>query len=232
MRMITGALIGAMMLVPGLAAAQSRPVVVELFTSQGCSACPPADRFLAQLADRDDVIALALHVDYWDYLGWTDTFASPAFSKRQKDYGRAAGARSVYTPQMIVGGVDPVVGTRPMEVADLLRAHSASPAAVTIKLDRTGADVMISAVASPPLAAPAEVQVVRYTPRTSVQIKRGENTGKTVVYANIVTEWRVIGTWDGQTPLSVSSAAKGTDPVVVIVQTAGHGPILGAARLR
>jgi hypothetical protein len=232
MRNITGALIGAMMLFPGLATAQSHPVVVELFTSQGCSSCPPADKFLAQIADRDDVIALALHVDYWDYLGWTDVFAQPAFSKRQKDYGRAAGARSVYTPQMIVGGVDPVVGTRPMEVADLLRAHSARPEQVTVKLVRSGGTVMINAVASPPLTSAAEVQVVRYTPRTTVQIKRGENVGKTVVYANIVTKWDVVGTWDGKSPLSLSSATAGNDPVVVIVQTAGHGPILGAARLR
>jgi hypothetical protein len=232
MRNLTGALIGAMMFLPGLAVAQSHPVVVELFTSQGCSSCPPADKFLARIADRDDVIALALHVDYWDYLGWADAFASPAFTKRQKDYGHAAGARSVYTPQMIVGGVDPVVGTRPMEVADLLRAHSARPEQVTIKLVRNGGNVMISAIASPPLTAAADVQVVRYTPRSTVEIKHGENAGKTVIYANIVTKWDVVGTWDGDSPLTMSSVTEGSDPVVVIVQASGHGPILGAARLR
>ena len=102
----------------GAAAAADRPVVVELYTSQGCSSCPPADAILAELADREDVIALAFHVDYWDYIGWKDIFADPANTLRQRNYARVAGARSVYTPQMIVDGQDHVVGTKPMKLAE------------------------------------------------------------------------------------------------------------------
>lgn len=105
-------------------AAQDNPVVVELYTSQGCSSCPPADEYFHKsLAHRDDLIALSLHVDYWDYLGWKDHLASPEYSKRQRNYARAAGHRSVYTPQMIIGGVDHVVGNHPSEVKDKIADH-------------------------------------------------------------------------------------------------------------
>ncbi|MFV2038375.1 MAG: DUF1223 domain-containing protein, partial [Paracoccaceae bacterium] len=100
--------------------AQSNAVLVELYTSQGCSSCPPADELLKKLDKRDNVIALALHVDYWDYLGWKDEFANPEFTKRQKSYAYMAGVRTVYTPQMVIGGVAPVVGHQEMEVADLI----------------------------------------------------------------------------------------------------------------
>jgi hypothetical protein len=102
------------------------PVVVELFTSQGCSACPPADMMMADLAARDDVIALSLHVDYWNYLGWEDTFSQAVFTERQYGYGRAAGSTVVYTPQIIVGGQDRVMGARAMELADRIAAHRAA----------------------------------------------------------------------------------------------------------
>ena len=104
---------------------QDRPVVVvELFTSQGCSSCPPADALLERLSGRNDVIALSLHVDYWDYIGWKDKFASLAHTKRQQAYARAGGRRSVYTPQMIVNGLDDVAGTAPMDVVDMIDRHS------------------------------------------------------------------------------------------------------------
>ena len=98
------------------------PTVVELFTSQGCSSCPPADALLKKLDERAGVIALALHVDYWDYIGWKDSFGDPAHAKRQRSYAYFAGSRTIYTPQMIVGGTAAVVGSRPMEVADLINA--------------------------------------------------------------------------------------------------------------
>ena len=118
MRALCAAALSIMSLgLPG--AAQDSPVVVELFTSQGCAACPPADALLGELARHEDVIALALHVDYWDYIGWEDVFARPEFTQRQHAYGHAAGSTVVYTPQMIVGGQERVVGVRPMAVADL-----------------------------------------------------------------------------------------------------------------
>ncbi|HHB81142.1 MAG TPA: DUF1223 domain-containing protein, partial [Aliiroseovarius sp.] len=115
----------------GQARAQERPlVVVELFTSQGCSSCPPADALLARLAQRDDVLALSMHVDYWDYIGWPDTFAQPKNTERQKAYAHAAGMRSIYTPQMIIAGKDHVIGSKPMDVVDYIEMSRAAPARV------------------------------------------------------------------------------------------------------
>ncbi len=216
------------------AAAQETPapVVVELFTSQGCSSCPPADAVLAELAPRDDVIALALHVDYWDYIGWKDSFAAPAFTKRQKAYARAAGSRTIYTPQMIVAGHDRLTGLKPMHLADLIRAHGAQPARVRLQLARAGGMVEITAEARPALPGPAVVQLVRYLPERQVEILRGENAGRRLTYANIVTSWTVLRDWDGQGVLKIAAPAPGDEPVVVIVQQAGPGAILAAARLR
>lgn len=238
MRRIGGWLLAVWIVVAGAssAAAGDQPVVVELFTSQGCSSCPPADAFLADMAERDDVIALALHVDYWDYIGWKDSFAQPAFTKRQKGYAYAAGHHSVYTPQMIVGGVDHVMGTRPMAVIDLIRAHAEAPREVSLDLERAvGAKVSIELEALAPVGV-AQVHLVRYRPRATVKITRGENAGRTLDYSNIVTQWTVLARWDGQTPLRLLADAPGQQPVVVLVQDAGdgddQGAVLAAARLR
>lgn len=214
------------------AEADDHPVVIELFTSQGCSSCPPADALLRELADRDDVIALALHVDYWDYIGWKDSFAQPAFTQRQKQYARAAGHRTIFTPQMIVGGADHVVGSKPMKLAELIQTHSDVPEAVEITLERQGQEVVIWAEAVAAVPREMLVQLVRYRPSAEVDITRGENAGHTFTYANIVTEWHALARWDGREPLRMTVAAPGDAPVVALVQTAGHGAILGSARLR
>ncbi|MHC0053145.1 DUF1223 domain-containing protein [Actibacterium sp. D379-3] len=208
------------------------PVVVELFTSQGCSSCPPADELLAELARRDDVIALALHVDYWDYIGWKDQFADPSFTDRQKAYARAVGSRSIYTPQMVIGGAEHVVGHRPMELAELIQTHRAQPAPVTLTLVRDGARLRVTASALRPLPRGMVLQLVRYIPEQTVQITRGENAGRTIRYSNIVTGWNPVAKWDGRAPLSLSFDLTGDAPVVAILQEQGHGPILAAARLR
>ena len=205
-------------------------VVVELFTSQGCSSCPPADRILGELAEQDDVIALAYHVDYWDYLGWKDEFASPAFTNRQRAYARAMGERSIYTPQMIVGGRDGVVGSKAMKVSSLVRAHmdAAQPARVTIQ--RQGDRIVVGASAGGRMPR-AVVQLVTYTPKATVAIKRGENAGRTITYHNVVRQVVLLGKWDGSGEFSASSLVPTGVPCVVLVQAEGHGVILGAARL-
>ena len=128
--------------------AQDRPVLVELFTSQGCSSCPPADAFLHELAKRDDVIALALHVDYWDYIGWKDSFAKPEYTARQRAYAKVSNRRMVYTPQMIINGTDHVVGTRPMDVKDLIKKHRGDVAQVTLTAQGHQGKLKISASAA------------------------------------------------------------------------------------
>lgn len=218
-------------------AAADGPVVVELYTSQGCSSCPPADAMLHRLVQRPDVIALALHVDYWDYIGWEDIFGKPAHTARQQGYARVAQARSIYTPQMVIAGRDHVVGAKAMEVADLIQAHRATQTGVTIELERTGNRLQINGETQRSLPAGTLVQVVRYIPSQVVNITRGENAGAEFEYTNIVTDWDVAGEWSGAGDLDLSVPVGGTAPVVVIVQqpgaeAAGPGAIMAAAVLR
>jgi hypothetical protein len=219
-------------LASGVALADDHPVLVELYTSQGCSSCPPADAFLGTLADRDDVVALALHVDYWDYIGWKDAFAQPKFTQRQKAYAVSAGRRSVYTPQMIVGGQEHVVGNHPMDVNELIKKHAAKRELVSVELEREGNRLLIEAEAERPFRETLLVQMVRYRPADQVKIRRGENAGRTIKYSNIVTDWKLLGEWDTRQPLKTAGKITGDAPVVVIVQRHGPGEVLATARLR
>jgi hypothetical protein len=228
---IRGWLAGAMLslgLAGGVAAGEG-PVVVELYTSQGCSSCPPADALLVELAKRDDVLPLALHVDYWDYIGWADSFADPAFTRRQKAYARAAGTRTIYTPQMVVGGIDHLIGTRAMELGELIEAHQEEPARVVLDVARASAQLTVHAEARGALPGVVVVQLVRFRPEERVAIGRGENAGRTITYVNIVTDWQVIGRWSGAAPLALTADAPGPDRVAVILQREGPGAILAAA---
>ncbi|MCU9848756.1 DUF1223 domain-containing protein [Defluviimonas sp. WL0024] len=235
MRRIIGAALGCWLGVMGAAIAEEKdtePVLVELYTSQGCSSCPPADAILAGLSARDDVIALALHVDYWDYIGWKDHFASPRYSDRQRAYARVAGVGTVYTPQMIVAGRDHLIGVRPAQLEDLIRRFRAQPSPVALDLARTGGKVRVRAEARAPLRHGAFVQLVRYTPSERVEISHGENAGRTIDYANIVTDWKKVADWDGAQALTLDLAAPGDEAVVVIIQEPGPGPVLAARQLR
>lgn len=206
--------------------------VVELYTSQGCSSCPPADEYLRRLAEEPGVIALALHVDYWDYIGWTDKFGNQKFTQRQKAYAHAEGANAIYTPQMIVSGVDRVEGTDPARVEDAIRRHQAAAKGVALRLVRHGGQVAILAEADPGLEAPLHVQLVRYHPSATVEIEYGENAGRVQDYANVVTAWSSLGQWDGKEALNLSAPIPGEDPVVVILQADGPGKIFAAAVLK
>lgn len=246
MRLVSLAVLGlwacvaGTVLAPGAALSQARsahvegrgPVVLELYTSQGCSSCPPADRILTDLAKRSDVIALALHVDYWDYIGWKDDFADPDYSERQRDYARAAGARTVYTPQMIVAGRDHLMGTRPAEIERMIRQHAATQIPLSLDLERSGAKLSVAARAPKGLARPLVVQLVRYAPARQVRIERGENAGRTITYSNIVTDWRQVAVWDGRAALRLALDLPGSEPAVVILQEPGPGAIVAAAALR
>ena len=207
-------------------------VVVELFTSQGCAACPPADEMVAELATHDDVLALSLHVDYWNYLGWADTFSHSAFTERQYAYGHAAGSTMVYTPQLIVGGIDPVMGARAMEVVDLIAAHRNAPRPVTFEVQPAASGVIVSAVWVGDSAAPEMmVQLVRYSAHEVVDITRGENAGRVAEYHNVARQWQVISEWSGRNTFAAEIPLDPNLEEAIIVQVAGHGPILGAARL-
>lgn len=213
----------------GAAFAQQNPVVVELFTSQGCSSCPPADAMMHDLVARDDVIALAFHVDYWDYIGWRDSFGSPENSARQNGYAMAAGSRTIYTPQFVIAGQDYVTGARGMELADQIAAHRGAQTGVSVTLVRDGAELSVALTAEAPAAM--IVQLVRFVPAESVEILRGENAGQTLTYANTVRALDVIARWDGTAPLNLSVEMAGEMPAVVLVQAEEFGPILAAAQV-
>ncbi len=231
MRQIITALSLAGLLVSGTARAEV-PVVVELFTSQGCSSCPPADKMLQDLSQRDDVIALGLHVDYWDYIGWADSFAQPKFTERQRAYARAVGDRMVYTPQFVVSGHERIVGAKPMKVMDAILEGAEMPAAVALDIERDGDDLRIRATAETQPDKPLSVQLVRYRPEALVTVENGENAGHRLSYANIVTSWDQIAEWNGDEALDLKTPFDGDEPAVVILQDEGPGIIRAAAQLR
>ena len=238
MRQIVKASLGVWLAVTGAAAlAQdagvgTRAVVVELYTSQGCSSCPPADEVLAVMAADPRVIPLALHVDYWDYLGWEDKFANPRFTARQKAYAKSAGERMIYTPQMIVNGVDRIVGSRTTEIAAAVKAHAALPQNVILLVRREGGLLLIRAEAVTPQDRAMRIDLVRYRPQEKVKIERGENAGLTMTYTNIVTAWERLADWRGAAPIELRVPFEGTAPAVVLVQGEGPSEIVAAAALR
>lgn len=230
MRRFIGWLVAVWALSASVAQAES-PVVVELFTSQGCSSCPPADALLGDLANRDDVIALGLHVDYWDYIGWKDHFADPSYSARQRAYARAAQQHSVYTPEIVVGGKDHLVGSKGMRLAELIQRHKALPSLVDVELSRNSAEIDIS-VDAQRAAGEAEVLLAVFQPHAAIDIHRGENAGRRLEYHNIVRELVRLGTWDGRTPFRTRARVPDGFHVAVLVQRPNAGPIIGAAQLR
>jgi len=174
--------------------------IVELFTSQGCSSCPPADALLSEIGARQDVIALAYHVDYWDYIGWQDTFGSAAFSQYQRDYAAARGEARIYTPQLMVNGTSDVVGSRRDEIDAAL-----STASLPIPLTLSEDDGMLAISADGNAAFPsARLWLVTYKDHASVEVERGENRDRLLDYSNIVTDRHIIGMWDHESGVSVT----------------------------
>lgn len=207
--------------------------VVELFTSQGCSSCPPADALLTSLADQGDVLALAYHVDYWDYAGWKDTFGAADYSDRQRAYAQSWGSSRIYTPQMVVNGTKGVVGSRR---PDVYRAIDRAQLPLHIDVTEVG-DMLRIAIPADTTLKDAVVWLVTYSDRADVTIERGNNAGKTMVYTQIVTGRQVLGLWECATgadiklPIPEVLADKSTG-IAVIVQQENDGlpgPILGAA---
>ncbi|MBW7921971.1 MAG: DUF1223 domain-containing protein [Rubellimicrobium sp.] len=207
-------------------------VVVELFTSQGCASCPPADAILRELTRIEGVLPLALHVDYWDYIGWQDTFGSPLFTARQQAYARAAGERMVYTPQMIIAGRERVLGNDPVAIMALIGAHAMRPAPVALEVQRAGDALHIAARSPLPFLRPVAVHLVQFVPEARVAIPLGENAGHVFDYVNVVTGWQTLGEWDGSAPLALDVNGTGDGPAAVILQEPGPGAILAAAELR
>jgi hypothetical protein len=214
---------------------RATPVVVELFTSQGCSSCPPADALLGELTKRPNIVALAFHVDYWDYIGWKDPFASPQFTQRQRDYSHALGLHMVYTPQMVIDGRIDAVGSDRTAVEQAIAASTKqAKLAVAIRGDRASGYRVSVPPARTDLAGPATVWLVLYDREHVTPVKRGENAGATLRNYNVVRAWRRLGEWTGtalELPVDIESAAMVAGGYAVIIQADPVGPVLGAVVL-
>ena len=218
---------GLVAFTPALALAAERPVVVELFTSQGCSSCPPANAFLNELSKQpSDVLALAFHVTYWDYLGWKDPFSLPVATDRQAQYGRRFGDGS-YTPEIMVDGAAGLVGSYRDEVnSAIARARAQSVTAAEISLVARDGKASIDIGAG---KGAARVMLVGFDREHVTAIGRGENRGRTMAEANIVRSFRPIGQWNGA-PVHIEQPLPDGEQVAVILQSA-DGHIVGASRV-
>ena len=215
------------------------PVVVELFTSQGCSSCPPADALLGDLSKRSDVLALGFHVDYWDYIGWKDPYASKLATKRQKQYAESFKLSFVYTPQMVVNGAAESVGSDRSSVeAAVEKAKTRAGAHPPLVLERRPDGGLLVHVGAAEAKRPATVWLACFDRQRSTAVPRGENAGSTLTNYHIVRHFESLGTWKGQAvdfslgpDVVAEYAGRSDQDIAVLVQTEGVGPILAAERL-
>lgn len=226
----------AMLASTALAAEQN--IVIELFTSQGCSSCPAADRVISELSHENRVIALSLPVDYWDYLGWRDTLAKPAHSRRQDGYKEAFGERSIYTPQAVINGTSQAVGSdrSAIESAAKTIVGRTDKTAVPVRVTKNGSTLDVDVGSG--TGAPAAIWLLTVSKSTPVAIGRGENRGKTVTYTNVVRSWKRIGDWTGaalKNSIPIADVDTDESDAVVVLLQAGSiekpAPIRGAAFL-
>ncbi|HXT06361.1 MAG TPA: DUF1223 domain-containing protein [Roseiarcus sp.] len=216
----------ALLAAPALAADAGRPAVIELFQSQGCSSCPPANAALVRYADRADWLALTFAVTYWDRLGWRDTFGRPEFTQRQYAYARSLGEASVYTPEVVVNGRAAGVGDDVAEVEALATKADRGASGPSVTLG--GGSVAIGAGSAP--GGAADVWLALYDPRVlEVAVGRGENAGRTLPHRNVVKRLLRVGTWDGAAETLALPPAGGLARAV-LVQKRGAGAIIAAGR--
>ena len=218
-------IISAALALAGTASAKT-PVLVELFTSQGCSACLDANAYASALASRDDVLPLTYSVDYQDYLGWRDTFAKPAFSERQKAYARRLTGKALYTPQLVIDGRAQVSGARQGKIERLID-DAANDVAGGPSLRRQGKDRIAIGAGRAPKGG-AEVWLIRYDPRSrEVEVGKGENKGKVIAYRNVVRELVRLGAWTGKARvLKLPDDRDEGLRSAIVVQQAGGGRVL------
>jgi hypothetical protein len=229
--------IGMLSAFADVAAAEPR-AVLELFTSQGCSSCPSADRLVGELAGDRTLVTMSLPIDYWDYLGWRDTLARPRHTARQRGYASVRGDRKVYTPQVVVNGVAHVVGSDRNAIEEAIaRAHGQGTAlSIPIRLTVEDSQLTVDIQPRKETEAAAEVWLLTMAKAIPVAIKRGENRGRTVTYNNVVRRWVKLGVWNGgQQNWKIPNTefySEEVDQVAVFVQAGGvenPGPMLGAA---
>lgn len=213
---------------------EQRLIVIELFTSQGCASCPPADAVLAELSREPLLMTLTWAVDYWDYLGWEDTLARPEHTERQRAYGRSLGLSGVYTPQAVVDGRVQLIGSKRDELQAVIERRRESAAAPVMRIDQTADGVMVELVAGA-VTGPATLWLIGFDPEHAVEIVQGENSGRTVTYHNVVRSHQRLAKWQGDaltlrlTPEDLARSAGKAH--AVILQEGTSGPILDARRI-
>ena len=220
------AFFAAILATPAIAADAQHPTVIELFQSQGCSSCPPANANVNALAQRPDVLALSFAVTYWDGLGWKDSFAQPQFTQRQWDYARGFGNAQVWTPQVVINGRANITGTQAAPLLALIDRNDRGNGGPALTLGGTAVDI------SGATAKPADLWLVRYDPQSiAVPIKAGENSGKTLPHRNIVREFIRIGQWTGgNARFTLPAATRPGLATAVLVQAGPGGAIIAATR--
>ncbi len=213
------------------------PIVVELFTSQGCSSCPPADELLGELTQNPDIITLSLNVDYWDYLGWRDTLGSPRHTKRQQAYAANLGSRQIYTPQMMINGHLDVVGSRRKKVFETLEKASTPGPRIPMTIAESDREIIIT-VAEGPMpdqVKKATVWVFVTSPKVLVPVERGENRGKNITYHNVVRQMIPAGMWEGKalriTLPKDGLGLEGERDCIALLQKGTVGKVIGAVRV-
>jgi hypothetical protein len=233
-------ILGVLCVAPALAqtAAPAKPrAVLELFTSQGCSSCPPADRLFSELAKDPSLIVLTLPVDYWDYLGWKDTLGDASFSYRQKTYAAMRSDRQVYTPQAVINGVSHAVGSQRSSIdSEILKTRDhAGTLSVDVAVEKTSAGLRVRIGGAP--GGDGHIWVMPIVRSREVQIGRGENSGRTVSYSNVVRRVTRVGGWKGEAmtmDIPASSMTPDAEGVVVLLQSGTDkksSQVLGAGRL-
>jgi len=231
------AVIASSLLASAAAIAQPR-AVIELFTSQGCSSCPPADKLAGELARDPAFVVLSLAIDYWDYLGWKDNNALPGHGNRQRAYAHVRGDREVYTPQVVVNGVAHVIGSDRAAIDGAIAQTRKQPGtmSVPVTLAVAGDQVTVTVPAAKGEHANGVIWLCPVSAKVPVAINRGENSGHTITYHNVVRRWVRLGDWTGSArtftvPLR-EIAGEGIDSMAVLVQAGSKenpGPMLGAA---
>ena len=234
MKRFSGPLLALAILVsPAALAGQTPKAVFELYTSQGCSSCPPADARLTALSRDPGVVALTLHVDYWDYLGWKDTLAKPHFSERQRAYAQGRGDRGVYTPQIVINGEFACAGSDDKDFDRALRTASRDKPGLPVPIAVTRDGSMISVEITDDVGGSGELWLLSVQSSVTVSIERGENKGREATYVNVVRDMTPIGTWSGgRARFEAKASEMGDSFVVLLHETAGNfpGPIIGAAK--
>ncbi len=234
--MVGGAILLGLSTLPA-AADGVPPVVVELFTSQGCSSCPPADAYLGELARQPGIIALAFHVDYWDYIGWRDPLSSAAATERQRRYTEALGTRYLYTPEMVIDGRQDATGSDRAAVSRLIRSGRDAGAKVPLTVREQAEDKYTIDIPAADYRGTATVWMALFDREHTTAVERGENSGRSLRDYNAVRELRRLGSWSGKAvQIPVEMPLKPANGCAILLQADhqpgdGQGPILGAALL-